>query len=174
MTDGAEDRPLVLITGASGRIGTRAAKHLVPDDRVAGLDVKPPPGDFPAQAPYVRCDLTTDAGTLEALEALKAARDTFGSELASVIHLAAYYDFSGAPSPLYEELTVGGTRRLSSALRSGFTMRQLVFSSTRLGWTPRHRLADVLPHMIDALERDPATWYAENHLPDSFGGGVTS
>ena len=29
-----------------------------------------------------------------------------GTRLASVIHLAAYYDFSGAPSEKYEEVTV--------------------------------------------------------------------
>jgi len=31
-------------------------------------------------------------------------------------HLAAYYDFSGEPSPLYEEITVRGTERVLRAL----------------------------------------------------------
>jgi nucleoside-diphosphate-sugar epimerase len=49
----------------------------------------------------------------------------------SVIHLAAYYDFSGEPSPLYDEVTVAGTERLLRALRDF-----RVFSRTMLVHAP--------------------------------------
>ena len=39
-------------------------------------------------------------------------RERFGTRIASVIHLAAYYDFSGEPSEKYETITVQGTERL--------------------------------------------------------------
>jgi nucleoside-diphosphate-sugar epimerase len=59
-----------------------------------------------------------------------------GQQLASVIHLAAYYDFSGEPSPLYENLTVEGTRRLLRGLRELFDTAQFVFSSSLLVMKP--------------------------------------
>ena len=31
-----------------------------------------------------------------------------------------------------------------------------------LGWEPRHRLADELPHLVASLKADPAAWYAAN------------
>jgi uncharacterized membrane protein len=34
-----------------------------------------------------------------------------------------------------------------------------------LGWEPRHRLADELPAIVQALKDDPAGWYEENRLP---------
>jgi nucleoside-diphosphate-sugar epimerase len=58
-----------------------------------------------------------------------------GSKLASVIHLVAYYDFSGKPSPLYRDLTIDGTRRLLQGLRS-FEVGQFVFSSTHIIMKP--------------------------------------
>jgi nucleoside-diphosphate-sugar epimerase len=54
-----------------------------------------------------------------------------------VIHLAAYYDFFGAPSPKYDEITVSGTGRLLRGLRElGFTVEQFAFSSTMLVHKP--------------------------------------
>lgn len=37
-------------------------------------------------------------------------------------------------------------------------------SQERLGWTPRHHLADELPAMIEKLKEDPESWYAEHGL----------
>jgi nucleoside-diphosphate-sugar epimerase len=58
-------------------------------------------------------------------------RLSHGDRLASVVHLAAYYDFSGEPSPLYEAVTVRGTERLLRRLRA-FRAEQLLFASTML------------------------------------------
>jgi nucleoside-diphosphate-sugar epimerase len=64
-------------------------------------------------------------------------RELHGNTLASVMHFAAYYDFSGAPSPLYEKITVGGTGRLLRLLREmGLRVEQFVFSSTMLVHAP--------------------------------------
>ncbi len=66
---------------------------------------------------------------------LDRVRYAYGDEIACVIHLAAYYDFSGEPSPLYDEITVRGTGRLLRALQA-FTVEQFVFSSTMLVHAP--------------------------------------
>lgn len=58
-----------------------------------------------------------------------------GARVASCIHLAAYYDFSGEPSPLYRTLTVEGTQRLLRGLRR-FEIEQFVFSSTHIVMRP--------------------------------------
>jgi hypothetical protein len=39
-----------------------------------------------------------------------------GQRIASVIHLAAYYDFSGEPSRPYEQITVRGTHFADNVL----------------------------------------------------------
>lgn len=57
------------------------------------------------------------------------------SACVAVIHLAAYYDFSGEPSPKYDEITVRGTERLLQGLQ-GFTVGQFIFSSTMLVHAP--------------------------------------
>lgn len=129
--------PLVLVTGSAGLIGSRVGRDLARDHRVVGIDRDPPkPG---AAGEWIQCDLTRDDSVASAFEEI-ASR--FGRRIASVIHLAAYYDFSGDPSPLYEQLTVEGTRRVLRELRRGrfagggavepFEVDQFVFSSSLL------------------------------------------
>src|SRR5690606_16195564 len=73
---------------------------------------------------------------LESVRAgLRHVHELAGGHLASVIHLAAYYNFSGEPSPLYDEVTVRGTGRLIDALQA-FRVDQFVFSSTMLVHKP--------------------------------------
>ena len=125
------EQPVVLITGSSGLIGSRLAGALADRYQVVGLDVKPPL-EQSDQAAFVECDLT-DAESVG--EAMRQVKRQFGPALASVVHLAAYYDFSGEPSPLYEELTVEGTRRLLLSLLD-FKVEQFAFSSSLLVMKP--------------------------------------
>src|SRR3546814_12644481 len=67
--------------------------------------------------------------------ALDEVRARYGNRIASVIHLAAYYDISGDPNPLYDQVTVQGTRRLIDGLQS-FEVEQFVFASTMLVHKP--------------------------------------
>jgi nucleoside-diphosphate-sugar epimerase len=66
---------------------------------------------------------------------MERVRYAYGKRVASVIHLAAHYDFCGEPSPLYEEITVRGTERLLRSLE-GFEVGQFVFSSSMLVHAP--------------------------------------
>ncbi len=124
-------QPLVLVTGASGLLGAAICKNLAGDFQVAGLDVSEP-DDAVENVAYFTVDVTDDRSITDALQAVC---DQFGEHIASVIHLAAYYDFSGAPSQLYEEVTVKCTERLLKHLQSA-RVEQFVFSSSMLVHRP--------------------------------------
>ncbi|MFN7145459.1 MAG: NAD-dependent epimerase/dehydratase family protein, partial [Myxococcota bacterium] len=125
------ERPVVLVTGSAGLIGTRTVEVLSPDYRVIGLDVRRPAALVPG-TDFVACDLSDGDSTERALASLTRKRV---ERIASVVHLAAYYDFSGEPSPLYEQLTVRGTERLLTGLQA-HAVEQFVFSSTFLVHRP--------------------------------------
>src|SRR5680860_1349579 len=124
------DDGIIIVTGSNGRIGDAVMRRFAGRfDHVIGFDRKadnpPPPGCV-----YVPVDITSDDSVREGL---KAIREHHGSRVASFVHLAAYYDFLGEPSPQYEEITVRGTGRLLRGLRDlGFQVEQFVFSSTML------------------------------------------
>ena len=118
---------VVLLTGASGFIGSALIRILGQNYTVVALDRPGPPAP-PPPAVEVGFDLGSDEGVEQALNEV---RERFGTRIASVIHLAAYYDVSGAPNPLYDKVTVEGTRRLIDALQA-FDVEQFVFASTML------------------------------------------
>ena len=77
--------------------------------------------------------LSSDESVRAALDEVRVGSGT--GSIASIIHLAAYYSFSGEPSPLYEQVTVRGTERLLHGLRD-FEVEQFIFSSTMLVHAP--------------------------------------
>jgi nucleoside-diphosphate-sugar epimerase len=124
-------KDLVLITGGSGLIGAAAARRLGGHFDVVGLDSKPPKRLEPMKE-HVHVDLTNDDSVQTALRHVRMA---YGDRVASFIHLAAHYDFSGEPSPLYQSVTVRGTERLLRELKN-FQVEQFVFSSSMLVHAP--------------------------------------
>lgn len=128
---GRTERPLVVVTGGSGLLGSRLIARLAPHYRIVSLDLEGNPHS-PPDVEFICTDLTSDDSVQRAVE--RIAR-THGGRIASVVHLAAYYDFAGNDSPLYEEVTVEGTRRLLEALTLT-RLDQFVFSSTMLVHEP--------------------------------------
>jgi nucleoside-diphosphate-sugar epimerase len=126
----ANDPPVVLITGAEGFIGRALTQRLHEHFTVVGLDRGAPTKE--GSDPVIPVDLGSDAGVADALAAV---RQRFGARIAAVVHLAAYYDISGEPNPLYDQITVQGTRRLIEGLQS-FEVEQFVFASTMLVHRP--------------------------------------
>ncbi len=143
------EKPMILVTGSAGLIGTRTLEALSSNYSVVGMDVKRPE-KIVAETGFVECDLTKDESVVQALDTV---RDTYGERLASVIHLAAYYDFSGEPSDMYRKLTVEGTFRLLKKLRE-FQTEQFVFSSSLLVMEPAEDENEKITE-FSPLEDDP-------------------
>ncbi|MEX2592018.1 MAG: NAD(P)-dependent oxidoreductase [Anditalea sp.] len=133
LNTGARDsnKETVIVTGSSGLIGTQIIKRLAKKFRIIGLDRVGNPYP-PIEAECVCFDITSEGSIRAAMERVCYG---YGEKIASVIHLAAYYDFSGKPSPLYEEVTVKGTERFIKVLQD-FDVGQFIFSSTNLIYKP--------------------------------------
>ncbi len=123
-------REVILITGCSGRIGFKACERFASEYEIVGFDVLLA-GRLP-DVEFMMVDMASD----ESVEAgLKSVREKYGDKIASVIHLAAYYNFSGGSYGNYERITVQGTRRLLNGLKN-FQVGQFIFSSTMLVHEP--------------------------------------
>ncbi len=122
----------VLITGSSGLIGSSFIDRVGESYREMGFDREGPPHPPPSTEHVIDCDLSSDESVRAAFDEVRRLGCT---RIASVIHLAAYYSFSGEPSPLYEQVTVRGTERLLRGLRD-FEVEQFIFSSTMLVHAP--------------------------------------
>ncbi|MEN9653890.1 MAG: hypothetical protein RL235_2 [Chlamydiota bacterium] len=129
-------RELVVITGASGRIGSRLARALAPVYDVIGLDLHP--ARQASGALHISTDITSDESVRSALHEIAKKR---GKQIASFVHLAAYYSFSGSASNQYERITLQGTRRILESLK-GWQVDQFVFSSTMLVHAPSESKID--------------------------------
>jgi UDP-glucose 4-epimerase len=145
----------VVVTGSAGLIGSAVCASFVNDGwQVVGFDR--PPIDPQEGVIAVSCDVTSDESVRAAVE---RTTDVLHRRVASVIHLAAYYDFSGEASTLYEEVTVRGTRRLLGAL-APLRPEQFLFSGDhadsesrgeggRLGAGPDSRRGGTLHQALD-------------------------
>lgn len=125
-----EEKGVILITGCSGRIGFRAAEYFAKEYRVVGFDIFLS-GSFPGLE-LVSVDMGSDQSVQDGLAYV---RKKYGNRLEAVIHLAAYYSFSGGGWGHYQRITVEGTRRLLLGLKS-FACKQFIFSSTMLVHAP--------------------------------------
>lgn len=127
-----EEKPAVMIVGSTGLIGSRLIDRFADRYRVFALDIQEPDEPLPGDAEFIKADVTSDESVADATNAIRAR---LAGPLASVIQLAAYYDFSGAPSELYDRITVEGSERMVRAARE-LKAEQFVFSSTMLVHAP--------------------------------------
>ena len=133
MLPNRSQQPVVVITGSSGLIGERLVRDLRHDFQIVGFDRDGQPQP-PREVECVCVDVTDRDSITLGLERVAYA---YGRTLASFVHLAAYYDFSGEESPLYETVTVRGTEWLLEELqRQAFEVEQFLFSSTMLVHEP--------------------------------------
>lgn len=123
----AQHKDVVIVTGSTGFIGSALINRFADQFRLIGLDRaathQPPPA-----AECVCIDLTSEGAVAAGMQRVRTA---YGSRIASVVHLAAYFDLTGEPNPLYQQITVHGTEKLLHALQS-FEVEQFVFASSML------------------------------------------
>ena len=124
------DRKIIIVTGSNGRIGQAVMRRFAGrDGDVVGFDRKAP-APPPPHCVHIPVEITSDESVRSGLRTI---REHHGAHVASVIHLAAYYDFFGKPSSKYDEITVQGTARVLQGLRElDFQVEQFIFSSTML------------------------------------------
>lgn len=120
--------PLVVITGASGNIGTALTRALRKHFQVIGLDR---PGGNSLEGTY-SVDLTSCQSVQSTFDQIAQNK---GRHIAAVVHLAAYFDFTGEESALYQTVNVDGTRHLLQVLQQ-FTVERFIYSSTMLVHKP--------------------------------------
>ncbi len=126
------NKPTLIITGSSGLLGTAIARRLQDRYQVVGLDVKASSEPL-KKVEFIGFDIT-DPGSIS--KALERITYLYGNKVASVIHLAAYYDFSSKESPMYDKITRQGTSNLLQELNKQMETEQLIFSSTHLLYQP--------------------------------------
>lgn len=126
-------REVILITGCSGRIGFKAAERFAEKYQIVGFDIFLI-GHLP-DVEFFGVDMASEA-SIDA--GLKQIKKKYGNRIAAVIHLAAYYNFSGGGWSNYENITIKGTERLLKGLKE-FQVDQFIFSSTMLVHAPCQR-----------------------------------
>jgi nucleoside-diphosphate-sugar epimerase len=122
------EKPLIVLTGAAGNLGASLIRALEDDYTIAGLDRQ---ADVPGRE-ILEIDITSPASVHSALD--RIGRE-YGRRIAAVIHLVAFFDFSGEPSPLYDAVNLQGTRNLLEALEE-FEVERFIYASTMLVHAP--------------------------------------
>lgn len=126
-----EEKEVVIISGSSGLVGFPLIEKLAKNYRVVGLDRLGPPYP-PLQAECVNFDITNEKAIDAAMERIRYG---YGSKIASVIHLAAFYSFNTKESPGYEEINIKGTRKFLNQLQD-FEVDQFIYASSNLIYKP--------------------------------------
>jgi len=121
------DRPTVVVTGASGFLGSRLVRALRTSHRVVAIDRQPRGETESVDHPNVvrhRIDLADP-------EAVKTTFDRIRRDggARALVHLAAYYDFTGEDHPEYDRTNVRATR-LVVENSLGLGLRRFVFASS--------------------------------------------
>ncbi len=131
LNKGQGTKPVIIVSGSSGFLGSTIIKKLAKDFTVIGFDRALPPYP-PPDAECICVDLTSDDSVDAAFQRVETA---YGINIASIVHLAAYFDLTGKPNVKYEEVTVRGTERLLRRARK-LKLEQFVFASTMLVHAP--------------------------------------
>ena len=127
-------KKVVIVTGSSGRIGSRIISRLPDQYQPVAMDFIGATCSHP-HVEFVFVDLGDDHSVKCAFDRVKYA---YGGNIASIIHLAAFYSFSGKNLELYEKITVQGTRRLLDEAKK-CNVEQFLFTSTMLVHEPTVR-----------------------------------
>jgi nucleoside-diphosphate-sugar epimerase len=105
-----EDKPKILVTGASGFIGSYIIDYFKENYLVYGLARR---SRKEANIPYhknimwIQCDVSNEKSVAETMNYLK---NNGGVDF--ILHFAAFYDFSYKDNPAYDKINVQGTENM--------------------------------------------------------------
>jgi len=119
--------PTVVVTGASGFMGQRLIQRLRHSYRVVALDWHAraaAAGDPHPNVLWHNLDVADEAAVRECFAGLRKAGGA-----AALVHLAAYYDFTGEEHPEYQRTNVGATRNLLEQSLA-LNLERFVFASS--------------------------------------------
>jgi nucleoside-diphosphate-sugar epimerase len=127
-------KPVVVITGASGFLGSAVCIDLVKDFTVIGIDCREPSEQLRKEAPETIWHILNIADTRAISEVFTQTKNKFG-QIDFVIHFAAYYDFGTEWVQEYERTNITGTANLIDASRNG-GVKRLIFASSVAAMEP--------------------------------------
>ena len=121
------DKPGVIITGATGFLGSRLVKRLNRDYRIFAIALRSPKEAGVFDGPGIHW-FQVHIGHFDRLrEVFSHIREMGGADL--LLHLAAYYDFTGHENPEYTNTNVTGTRNVLE-LSVPLKLRKFIFTSS--------------------------------------------
>jgi nucleoside-diphosphate-sugar epimerase len=120
-------RPGVIITGATGFLGRRLVRQLRKDYQIFAIGRRSPREVGAPEGPDIHW-FRADIGHFDRLrEVSYRIKEMGGADL--LLHLAAYYDFTGEDHPEYTHTNVIGTRNVLE-LSVPLKLRKFIFTSS--------------------------------------------
>jgi nucleoside-diphosphate-sugar epimerase len=130
-------KPIVVVTGASGFIGSAVCIDLAKDFIVIAIDRREPSEDLRRAAPQIVWHIRDIADNQTISEVFAQTRNDFG-QIDFVIHLAAYYDFGTDWVEEYQRTNVDGTAKVIAASKNE-GVKRLIFASSIAAMEPPAR-----------------------------------
>ncbi len=121
-------KPVVVITGASGFLGSAVCIDLAKNFIVIALDCREPTEQLRKAAPQAIWHILDIADAQAISEVFAQTRNDFG-QIDFVIHFAAYYDFGKEWVNEYQRTNVIGTANVTDASRN-VGVKRLIFASS--------------------------------------------
>ncbi len=122
-----KNKPTILITGASGFVGSYIIDYFREDCLIYGLARR---SRKEANIPYhknlkwIQCDISNENSVSEAMNYLRIE-----GGVDYILHFAAFYDFTYQDNPAYDKINVQGTRNLLENAK-GVCNKRFIFASS--------------------------------------------
>ncbi|MCP4901743.1 MAG: NAD(P)-dependent oxidoreductase [bacterium] len=120
-------KPWMIITGATGFLGGQLVRQLRKEFRIFAFGRRTPKEAGAPEGPGIEW-FQVDVGEFDKLrEVFGHIRERGGADL--LLHLAAYYDFTGEDNPEYLRTNINGTRNVLE-LASSLNLRRFIYTSS--------------------------------------------
>ena len=127
-------KPVVIITGASGFLGSTVCIDLAEDFSVIAIDRREPSLMLRKAAPQVSWHILDISDNQSVSEIFAQAKSDYG-QIDFVIHLAAYYDFGLEWVAEYQSTNIEGTSNILEASKEA-GIKRLIFASSVAAMEP--------------------------------------